>query len=241
MRLFVPEADHLSAQGMEVVAVNSQGFAGAWELQLIDQEDFEEIRHDFATRKIGGLDTPSVRPVIDIEIIFFERRGELIPGGRSRFSGSGHIDRVSDLPVAQLLLEVAHERIDPDALDGLCLARRQGREGDFPGRGPSRRGIQAARFAGQGPRAVDSGSTEGRLYFLSALNASSSAMWCCNAAFPEVTLYDNVVCQQRLARGMAGKLRMRNRRRQRVVMGGQELESNLTNAQLWSYFSPCLD
>src|SRR6266851_1115489 len=122
MRIFVPEADHLSAQCTEVVAVNSQGLAGAWELQLIDQEDFEEVHHDFSTRKIGGLDTPSVGPVIDIEIIFLERRGELIPGGRSRFSGSGHIDRVSDLPVAELLLEVAHERIDPDALDGLCLA-----------------------------------------------------------------------------------------------------------------------
>src|SRR5271167_3371467 len=107
---------------MEVIAVNSQGLAGSWELQLIDQEDLEEIRHDFSSREISGLDTPSDRPVIDIEIVFLERRGELIAGGRSRFSGSGHVDGVADLPVAKLPLEVAHERIDPDALDGSCLA-----------------------------------------------------------------------------------------------------------------------
>ena len=122
MRLFVPEADHLSAQGLEVVAVNSQGFARTPELQLIDQEDLEEIHHDFATSEIVGLDTPSVGPVIDIEIIFLERRGELIADGWSRFSGSGHVDRVTDLPVAELALEVAHKRIDPDAFDGLCMA-----------------------------------------------------------------------------------------------------------------------
>lgn len=30
MRVFVPEADHLSTQGMKVIAVDSQGLAGAW-------------------------------------------------------------------------------------------------------------------------------------------------------------------------------------------------------------------
>src|SRR5579863_6224926 len=122
MRLFVPEADHLSAQGMEVVAVNSQGFAGAWELQLIDQEDLEEIHQDFAASEISGLNTPSDRPVIDIEIVFLEGRGGLLARGRSRFSRSVHGAGVCDLAVAELPLKVAHERIDPDALDRLCLA-----------------------------------------------------------------------------------------------------------------------
>jgi hypothetical protein len=80
MRHFVPEADYLSTQGTEVIAVNSQGLAGSCELQLIDQEDLEEIHHDFSLGEIGGLDTPSGRPVIDIEIVFLERRGELIAG-----------------------------------------------------------------------------------------------------------------------------------------------------------------
>jgi len=86
------------------------------------QEDFEDIHHHLASSEIVGLDTPSRWPVIDIEIVLLERRGELIAGGRSRFFGSGHVDRVTDLPVAEWALEVAHERINPDALDGLCMA-----------------------------------------------------------------------------------------------------------------------
>ncbi len=45
----MPLTDYLSAQGMEIVAVDSQGFARAGELQLIDQEDLEEIHYDFPT------------------------------------------------------------------------------------------------------------------------------------------------------------------------------------------------
>src|ERR1700674_4960608 len=107
---------------MEVVAVNSQGLAGAWELQLIDQKDLEEVHHDFPSREIVGLDTPSDRPVIDIEIVLLERRGELMVGGRSGLFGSGHVDGLSDLPVAELALEVVCEWIDPDAFDRLSVA-----------------------------------------------------------------------------------------------------------------------
>src|SRR5665213_776067 len=61
-------------------------------------------------------------PMIDVEIAFIERRGEFIAGGGSRLSGSVHRGRVSASPSAELLLEVGPERIDPDALDGLCVS-----------------------------------------------------------------------------------------------------------------------
>jgi hypothetical protein len=75
MGMLVPLADHLSAEGMEIVAVDSQGLTGARESQLIGQENLEEIHHYFPASQILRLHTPSVGPAIDIEIIFLEGRG----------------------------------------------------------------------------------------------------------------------------------------------------------------------
>jgi len=62
------------------------------------QEDFEEIDHDLPSSEIVGLDTPSGRPVIDIEIVLLERRGELIAGGREA-------NRVMVAPRRDVLME----------------------------------------------------------------------------------------------------------------------------------------
>src|SRR5665213_107426 len=118
----MPEADHLSAQSTEIISMDSQGFAGAGEGQLVNQEDLEEIDDDFPPSEIFGLDTPSAGPVIDVQIVFLEPRRGFSVYRRSQFSGSGHFDSVADLPVTELPLEVASEGIDPDALDGLSVA-----------------------------------------------------------------------------------------------------------------------
>jgi hypothetical protein len=60
--------------------------------------------------------------VIDVEIVFLEPRRRISFHRRPGFSGSVHINGVVGLTVAELPLEVAHERIDPDAFDGLSVA-----------------------------------------------------------------------------------------------------------------------
>jgi hypothetical protein len=57
----VPEADHLSAQSTEVIAMQSQGLAGAGWVQLMAQENLEDIHDVFPQSKDVGLDAPGVR------------------------------------------------------------------------------------------------------------------------------------------------------------------------------------
>src|SRR6266849_592855 len=116
------ESDDVSSQSAEIIAMDSQGFARACEVQLMRQEDLEEIDHDFPQSNVFGFDMPSLGPVIDVQIVFLERRRGFSVHGLSGFSRSVHVVGVCDLSVAELSVEVAHERIDPDAFDGLSVA-----------------------------------------------------------------------------------------------------------------------
>jgi hypothetical protein len=57
-----------------MIAVHTQGLAGASEAQQMDQKGLEDIEHALSRRQIAGLDTPAVRPAIDVQIILLERR-----------------------------------------------------------------------------------------------------------------------------------------------------------------------
>src|SRR5882672_4252806 len=90
--------------------------------QQIAEERFEEIQDALCGGHSASLGAPTERPVIDIQIVFLERRCGFMLSGRSGLSGSVHVEGICELHVAELPLEVARERIDPDALDGLSVA-----------------------------------------------------------------------------------------------------------------------
>jgi hypothetical protein len=46
--------------------MQSQGLAGACEVQLVNKEDIEEIDHDLPQYDVFGVDTPTLGPVIDV-------------------------------------------------------------------------------------------------------------------------------------------------------------------------------
>ena len=86
------------------------------------QERFQKILAAFYGIQSPRLRAPPVRPVSDVQIISHEGWRRLRFNGPSGLSRSAHIMGFSDLPVAQLPLEVARERIDPNTLDGLSVA-----------------------------------------------------------------------------------------------------------------------
>src|ERR1039457_3310235 len=106
-----------------MIAMQAQGFAGASEVQLMDQEDLEDIEHALARGEILGLDTPSLGPVIDIQELFLESGGQGVDRFRRRwFYLPAHAVGLYDLGIAEMALEVACKRIDPDAFDGLSMS-----------------------------------------------------------------------------------------------------------------------
>jgi hypothetical protein len=99
-----------------------QRFTSETFVQQSTQEHFDEIHDALCCGESSSFGTPTMRPVIDVQIVFLERWRAFNLDVLSGFSGLVHVEAVSDLPVAQLPLEVACERIDPDAFDGLSVA-----------------------------------------------------------------------------------------------------------------------
>jgi len=62
----------LTAQGKEMITMQAQSLAGAPEVQLMDQEGFEDIEHELPWGEILGLDTPSLGPAIDVQELILE-------------------------------------------------------------------------------------------------------------------------------------------------------------------------
>jgi hypothetical protein len=81
----VQESDDLSSDGTEIVAMQAQGLAGASQAQLMDQEDLEDIEHEFPRGEISGLDTPALGPVIDVQELFLESGGRGVDRFRRRW------------------------------------------------------------------------------------------------------------------------------------------------------------
>src|SRR5271165_1455650 len=102
-----------------------QSFTSEALAQQIAEKRFHQIKDALCCGQGARLGAPTVWPVIDVQIVFLERwRRFSLSGlsGLSRLSGSVHVADVSDLPAAELLLEVTRERIDPDAFDRLSVA-----------------------------------------------------------------------------------------------------------------------
>ena len=122
-RFFVQESDDLSAESKEMIAMQAQSLTGASEVQQMNQEDLEDVEHKFPWGKILGLDTPSPGPVIDVQELFFEGGGQGVGRSRRRwFTFPAHAVGLCDLAIAEMTLEVACKRIDPDAFDGLSVS-----------------------------------------------------------------------------------------------------------------------
>src|ERR1022692_2320212 len=99
-----------------------QSFTSEALAQQIVEKGLHQITDTLCCGQSARLGAPTVWPVIDVQIVFLERWRRFNLSGLSGLSGSVHVADVSDLPAAELLLEVTRERIDPDAFDRLSVA-----------------------------------------------------------------------------------------------------------------------
>lgn len=56
-----------------MIAMQKQGLASKPLVQQMEQEDLEDIEHALPGEQVAAIDTPAVRPMIDVEVVFLER------------------------------------------------------------------------------------------------------------------------------------------------------------------------
>ena len=66
--------DEFAAQGVEMIAMRSQGLTRQPLVEKPDQEELERAEHSLPRAQIAGLDPPAVWPVIHIQVVGLEGR-----------------------------------------------------------------------------------------------------------------------------------------------------------------------
>src|SRR5271167_380136 len=100
------ESDDLSAESEEMIAMQAQSLTAASEVQLMDQEDFEDFEHEFPGSEILGLDAPSLGPGIDVQELLLEGRGQRVDRFRPCWlCFPAHAVGPCDLAIAEMALE----------------------------------------------------------------------------------------------------------------------------------------
>jgi len=99
-----------------------QSFTSEALARQVAEKGLHQISDALCCGQSARLGAPTVWPVIDVQVVFLERWRRFSLSGLSGLFGPVHVVDASDLPAAELLLEVACERIDPDAFDGLSVA-----------------------------------------------------------------------------------------------------------------------
>jgi hypothetical protein len=114
--------DDRFAEDTEMLTMLEQSFTSEALAQQVAEKGLHQICDALCCGQCARLGTPAVWPVIDIQVVFLERWRRFQLGGLSGLSGPIQVVDASDLTATELALEVACERIDPDAFDRLIIA-----------------------------------------------------------------------------------------------------------------------
>ena len=95
-----------------------QSFTSEALAHQIAEKGLHQITDTLCCGQSARLGAPTVGPVIDVQVVFLERWRRFSLSGLSGLSGPVHFVDGSDLPAAELALELGRERIDQMLLMG---------------------------------------------------------------------------------------------------------------------------